>query len=114
MHAPNPLAKTLGSWLLLMFALVMSSTAWAQRDEGQYQILQAVYGTDQSSIDVTDRLKQLAARDQRGQLGLERREKRTQLVAPQRARRQVPAHEAARVRHRRPQMHREHLHRPER
>jgi hypothetical protein len=68
MHAPNPLAKTLGSWLLLVFALVMSSTAWAQRDDGQYQILQAVYGTDQSSIDVTDRLKQLAARDQRFKL----------------------------------------------
>ena len=68
MHAPNPLAKTLGSWLLLMFALVMSSTAWAQRDDGQYQILQAVYGTDQRSIDVTDRLKQLAARDQRFKL----------------------------------------------
>ena len=68
MYAPNPLAKTLGSWLLLMFALVMSSTAWAQRDDGQYQILQAVYGTDQSSIDVTDRLKQLAARDQRFKL----------------------------------------------
>ena len=68
MHAPNPLAKTLGSWLLLVFALVMSSTAWAQRDDGQYQILQAVYGTDQRSIDVTDRLKQLAARDQRFKL----------------------------------------------
>ena len=68
MYAPNPLAKTLGTWLLLMFALVMSSAAWAQRDDGQYQILQAVYGTDQRVIDVTDRLKQLAARDQRFKL----------------------------------------------
>ena len=36
--------KTLGSWLLLICALMLSSTAWAQRDSGQYQILQAVYG----------------------------------------------------------------------
>ena len=40
MYAPNPLAKTLGTWLLLMFALVMSSAAWAQRDDGQYQPFQ--------------------------------------------------------------------------
>lgn len=68
MHAPSSIAKTLGSWLLLAFALLLSSTAWAQRDEGPYQILQAVYGTDQYSIDVTDRLRQLARRDQRFQL----------------------------------------------
>lgn len=73
MHAriPTPIARTLGSWLLLMAALVLSllsSTAWAQRDEGPHQILQAVYGTDQNRIDVTDRLRQLAARDQRFQL----------------------------------------------
>ncbi len=49
--------KTLGSWLLLICALLLSSTAWAQRDSGQYQILQAVYGTDRNSIDVTDRLR---------------------------------------------------------
>lgn len=68
MHTPTPIAKTLGSWLLLMFTLLLSSTAWAQRDEGPYQILQAVYGTDQYSIDVTDRLRQLARRDQRFRL----------------------------------------------
>ena len=68
MHAPLPIARTLGGWLLLMFTLLLSSTAWAQRDDGQYQILQAVYGTDQYSIDVTDRLRQLASRDQRFKL----------------------------------------------
>lgn len=68
MHAPSSIARTLGSWLLLAFALLLSSTAWAQRDEGPYQILQAVYGTDQYSIDVTDRLRQLARRDQRFRL----------------------------------------------
>lgn len=68
MHAPTPFARTLGSWLLLAFTLLLSSTAWAQRDDGPYQIQQAVYGTDQSSIDVTDRLRQLAARDQRFRL----------------------------------------------
>ncbi len=73
MHAriPTPIARTLGSWLLLMVALVLSllsPTAWAQRDEGAYQIQQAVYGTDQFRTDVTDRLRQLAARDQRFQI----------------------------------------------
>lgn len=68
MHAPNPIARTFGSWLLLVFTLLLSSTAWAQRDEGPYQIQQAVYGTDQYSIDVTDRLRQLARRDQRFRL----------------------------------------------
>jgi hypothetical protein len=68
MHASIPFARTLGSWLLLVFALLLSSTAWAQRDDGPYQIQQAVYGTDQSGIDVTDRLQQLAARDQRFRL----------------------------------------------
>jgi hypothetical protein len=68
MHASIPFARTLGSWLLLVFALLLSSTAWAQRDEGPYQIQQAVNGTDQSSMDVTDRLRQLAARDQRFRL----------------------------------------------
>ncbi|ART51265.1 hypothetical protein CBP34_05755 [Acidovorax carolinensis] len=68
MHAPNPIARTFGSWLLLVFTLLLSSTAWAQRDEGPYQIQRAVYGTDQYSIDVTDRLRQLARRDQRFRL----------------------------------------------
>ena len=68
MHTALSPTQTLGRWLLLALALLLSSTAWAQRDSGQYQILQAVYGTDRNSIDVTDRLRQLASRDDRFKL----------------------------------------------
>ena len=68
MHTALTSPKTLGSWLLLVLALLLPSAVWAQRDSGQYQILQAVYGTDQSFVDVTDRLRQLAARDDRFKL----------------------------------------------
>lgn len=39
------------------------------RDEGEYRILQASYGTARRSIDVSDRLKQLARRDGRVRVG---------------------------------------------
>ncbi|NMM76138.1 hypothetical protein B2J86_12560 [Acidovorax sp. SRB_14] len=66
MHTPLPATRTLGSWLLCLFALVLSSSAWAQRgDAGLYRIEQALYGTAQHNIDATQRLQQLARRDQR-------------------------------------------------
>lgn len=39
------------------------------RDEGQYQILQARYGTADRNIDVTDRLKELARQDRTFRMG---------------------------------------------
>ena len=68
MHTALSPTQTLGRWLLLALALLLSSTAWAQRDSGQYQIQHATYGTDQYSIDVTERLRQLASRDDRFKL----------------------------------------------
>ena len=49
----------------LICAALPASRAFAQRreDQGEYQILQARYGTAARNIDVTDRLKQLARRD---------------------------------------------------
>src|SRR5262245_32737857 len=38
-------------------------------DEGQYQIVQALYGTARRNVDVTDRLKQLAAQDRTFRMG---------------------------------------------
>lgn len=56
------------AWLLLLAAwllqFLMLAPAAAQRaDEGQYQILQARYGTSEQNVDVTSRLKELASRD---------------------------------------------------
>ena len=69
MHAPFRSTRTLGHWLLFLFALMLSPASWAQRGgDGEYQILQAVYGTEQASIDVTQRLRQLVGRDQRFKL----------------------------------------------
>jgi hypothetical protein len=50
------------------FVLMIVASAFGQygsgnRDDGQYQILQARYGTPQRNIDVTNRLKELAQRD---------------------------------------------------
>lgn len=49
--------------LILFFLLGLSSVAFAQRDDGAYQILQARYGTAESNVDVTQTLKDLARRD---------------------------------------------------
>src|SRR5882672_12219983 len=56
------------------FALLLVASAAAQYgngngDEGQYQILQARYGTAERNIDVTERLKELARRDRTFRMG---------------------------------------------
>jgi hypothetical protein len=60
-------------WLLLPWCcLALAGTALAQApttDRGDYTILRASYGTAQHSVDVTERLKALAAQDQRFTLG---------------------------------------------
>lgn len=51
----------------LALLLMTTSAALAQRDNGdsgQYRILQALYGTAERSVDVTERLKELARQDQ--------------------------------------------------
>jgi hypothetical protein len=55
-------------WLLLAPALLASLTARAQRhdgnDDGFFQVVRATYGTEQRSVDVTERVLQLVTRDQ--------------------------------------------------
>ncbi|BEU95925.1 DUF3395 domain-containing protein [Acidovorax sp. DW039] len=59
----NPLH---GLWavLLLFFGLLGPAAAQRGGDEGAYQILSASYGTPERSVDVTERLRQLARSDQ--------------------------------------------------
>ena len=57
-------------WLALALMLALPGTAAAERgeDDGDYQILQASYGTAQRHVDVTQRLKELARQDRRFRL----------------------------------------------
>lgn len=56
---------------LILFALLcsMMSSAFAYRDDGEYQILQARYGTAERNVDVTQTLKELARRDRTFRMG---------------------------------------------
>jgi hypothetical protein len=57
-------------WALLLLALGLVASASAQpRDEGEYQILQALYGTARHNIDVTPRLRELARSDRAVRMG---------------------------------------------
>lgn len=73
----STVALRLGTWhlgrsLLLALALLMAwvspASAHRDEDEGEYQILQASYGTAQRHVDVTQRLKELARQDRRFRL----------------------------------------------
>jgi hypothetical protein len=55
----------LGAALFLALGLAGPASAQNGDDEGEYQILQARYGTSQRNIDVTSRLKELAREDRR-------------------------------------------------
>jgi len=50
--------------VMLLAALLTGSSAFA-RDDGEWQILNARYGTAQRNMDVTGTLKELARRDDR-------------------------------------------------
>ncbi|MEO5733051.1 MAG: hypothetical protein ABIQ87_05110 [Rubrivivax sp.] len=66
MHLINSWAR---ACLGVVVALVLAIPSWAQspnangRDDGEYQILQAFYGTARAHIDVTPRLRELARAD---------------------------------------------------
>jgi hypothetical protein len=54
------------SWIGALLVLAMGTPAGAQYrnyDQGQYQILEARYGTERNNVIVTDRLRQLASQD---------------------------------------------------
>src|SRR5215471_7434706 len=60
------------SWVAIVLTMLASTFAMAQlngRDEGQYQIVRAFYGTARRNVDVTDRLRQLAAQDRTFRMG---------------------------------------------
>jgi hypothetical protein len=57
----SALLRSWRHWFLLLCAWLLSGTAWAQR--GDFQILQATYGTSWQSVDVTERVRQLARND---------------------------------------------------
>ena len=63
------LRRCLGLFVAWVASLMLATAAWAQRgDEGSYRILSARYGTAESHVDVTPRLKELARRDARFKL----------------------------------------------
>ena len=60
------------SLVAIVLTMLASTSAMAQlngRDEGQYQIVRALYGTARRNVDVTDRLRQLAAQDRTFRMG---------------------------------------------
>lgn len=54
-------------WLLLSLAAV--HPAWADWQQGDYRIITAQYGTAERHVDVTEKLRELAQRDERFRLG---------------------------------------------
>jgi len=59
----------LRSRIVLLVMALLPATLLAQRDEGQYVILSAQYGTGEHHVDVTDRLRQLARSDRVFRMG---------------------------------------------
>ncbi len=50
-------------FMAFLACLLLSAHAWSQSDRGQWQILQARYGTVEHNIDVTQTLRELARQD---------------------------------------------------
>jgi len=60
--------RAMARWVLaalMLLAAVMASPSAFARDDGQWQVLNARYGTSQRNMDVTDQLRELARRDDR-------------------------------------------------
>jgi hypothetical protein len=57
------------NFMMVLVVALLPVTLFAQRDEGQYVILSAQYGTNERHVDVTDRLKQLARHDVNFRMG---------------------------------------------
>jgi hypothetical protein len=64
-----PMSRIRLSLALLMIAVSLPLVLWAQRDEGEYVILSAQYGTAEHHVDVTDRLRELARADRPFRMG---------------------------------------------
>ncbi len=68
MHPWNPLLR-LWAIFLLSLGLAVSAAAQTSTDVGDYQILQALYGTAERHTDVTQRLRELARQDRSFRMG---------------------------------------------
>src|SRR5258705_5804703 len=69
MHSQGILRKGLAFVLFALLASAMATAQYSNGDEGQYQVLQARYGTSDRNIDVTERLKELARQDRSFRIG---------------------------------------------
>jgi hypothetical protein len=57
------------NFMIVLAMLMIPAALFADRDDGQYLILNAQYGTNERHVDVTDRLKQLARHDVNFRMG---------------------------------------------
>jgi hypothetical protein len=55
--------------LVMLMASAFAAAQYPSRDQGQYRIMSARYGTERNSVDVTARLKQLARNDVNFRMG---------------------------------------------
>jgi hypothetical protein len=69
MRIQQVLKASLVAGVLTMLASTFAMAQLNGRDEGQYQIVRAFYGTARRNVDVTDRLRQLATRDRTFRMG---------------------------------------------
>jgi hypothetical protein len=69
MRIPTILKMHLATLVLMMLASTMAMAQFNGGDSGQYQILQARYGTARRNVDVTSRLKELARQDRTFRMG---------------------------------------------
>ena len=68
MHIRQVMKANLAAIVLMLLASTFSMAQF-NRDDGQYQILEARYGTARRNVDVTSRLKELAREDIRFRMG---------------------------------------------
>src|SRR2546423_5615072 len=63
MHPQRVWRRGLAAGVLVLMLAASAAAQYGNRDDGQYQILGARYGTPERNIDVTARLKELARQD---------------------------------------------------
>src|SRR5215831_1889188 len=70
MHAKKEtLMVQIRNFMMVLVVALLPLALFAQRDEGQYVILSAQYGTGERHVDVTDRLRELARHDVNFRMG---------------------------------------------
>ncbi len=63
MHPQETLRRGLVAGVFVFLLAASAAAQYGNSDQGQYQILQARYGTEERNVDVTPRLKELARAD---------------------------------------------------